>query len=93
MPSILVLIFWLTVCVLLFLLRLVRVIIWIEESLCAMGYNWLQLATIRPKFFLNSMLGFKSAILAIFQFWQNGTFEPTHGIQKKIWSKDFFGAL
>ena len=30
------------------------------------------------------MQGFKSAILAIFQFWQNGTFVPVHGIQKKI---------
>ena len=28
--------FWLTVCVL-YLLRLARVIIWIEESLCVMG--------------------------------------------------------
>ena len=27
---------------------------------------------------------FKSAILAIFQFWQNGTFELVHGIQKKF---------
>ena len=27
------------------------------------------------------MQGLKSAILAIFQFWQNGTFEPVHGIQ------------
>jgi hypothetical protein len=29
------------------------------------------------------MQGFKSAILAIFQSWQNGTFEPVHGIKKK----------
>ena len=28
------------------------------------------------------MQGFKSAILAIFHFWQNGTFEPLHEIQK-----------
>ena len=27
------------------------------------------------------MQGFKSAILAIFHFWQNGTFEPLHEIQ------------
>ena len=27
------------------------------------------------------MHGFKNDILAIFQFWQNGTFEPTHEIQ------------
>ena len=46
-----------------------------------------------PNFFLNSMHGFKSAILAIFQFWQNGTFEPVHGIQKKIWLKDFFWSV
>ena len=36
------------------------------------------------------MYGFKSAILAIFQFWQNGTFEPMHGIQNFFWLKDFF---
>ena len=28
----------------------------------------------------NFMHGFKSAILAIFQFFQNGTFEPMHEI-------------
>ena len=33
------------------------------------------------------MHGFKSAILAIFQFCQNGTFEPVHETQKKILSK------
>ena len=27
------------------------------------------------------MHGFKNDILAIFQFWQNGTFEPMHEIQ------------
>ena len=27
------------------------------------------------------MQGFKSAILAIFHFWQNGTFDPLHEIQ------------
>ena len=26
----------------------------------------------------------KSAILTIFQFWQNGTFEPVHGTKKKL---------
>ena len=36
----------------------------------------------RPKEFLNFMIGFKSAILVIFQFWQNDTFDPRHGIQK-----------
>ena len=36
---------------------------------------------------------FKSAILAIFQFWQNGTFELMHEIQKKFWSKDFFWSI
>ena len=46
-----------------------------------------------PKFFLNSMHEFKSVILAIFQFWQNGTFEPVHGIQKFIWPKDFFWSV
>ena len=33
-----------------------------------------------PDFFSNFMHGFKSAILAIFQFLQNGTFEPMHEI-------------
>ena len=36
---------------------------------------------------------FKSAILAIFTFCQNGTFEPVHEIQKKIWPKDFFSGI
>ena len=31
-----------------------------------------------------------SAILAIFQFWQNGTFETVHEIQKIFCPKDFF---
>ena len=39
------------------------------------------------------MHGFKSAILAIFQFWQNGTFEPVHEIQKLFWPKDFFWSI
>jgi hypothetical protein len=34
-----------------------------------------------PKKIFNTMHGFKSAILAIFQFWQNGTFELLHEIQ------------
>ena len=33
---------------------------------------------------------FKSAILAIFQTWQNGTFKPMYGIQKKNLPIDFF---
>ena len=32
-------------------------------------------------FFVNAMHGFKSAILAIFQFWQHGTFELMHEIR------------
>ena len=36
---------------------------------------------------------FKSAILAIFQFWQNGTFEPVHGIQKHFLAKGFFWSI
>ena len=39
------------------------------------------------------MHGFKSAILAIFPFCQNGTFEPVHEIQKNFWSKDFFWGI
>ena len=36
---------------------------------------------------------FKSAILAIFQFFQNGTFEPVHEIQKFFWPKVFFWSI
>ena len=36
---------------------------------------------------------FKSAILAIFHFWQIGTFELVHGIQKFFWPKDFFWSV
>jgi hypothetical protein len=43
-----------------------------------------------PNFFLNFMQGFKSAILAIFHFWQNGTFESLHEIQNHFWPKAFF---
>ena len=43
-----------------------------------------------PKTILNSMHGFKSAILAIFHFWQNGTFELVHEIQIFFRLKDFF---
>ena len=39
------------------------------------------------------MHGFKSAILAIFQFCQNGTFEPVHEIQKFFWPKAFFWSI
>ena len=42
-----------------------------------------------PKKFLNFMHRFKSAILAIFSFCQNGTFESVHGIQN-FCPKDFF---
>ena len=36
---------------------------------------------------------FKSAILAELKNCQNGTFEPVHEIQKKIWPKDFFWGI
>ena len=36
---------------------------------------------------------FKSAILAIFQFCQNGTFELMHEIQKNVGPKTFFGSI
>ena len=39
------------------------------------------------KYFLNFMLGFKSAILTIFQYNQNGTFEPVHEMLKKFLAK------
>ena len=51
------------------------------------GGSWDML--VWPKEFLNFIHGFKSAILAIFQIWQNGTFEPVHEIQKLFWPKDF----
>ena len=46
-----------------------------------------------PKTFLNSMHGFKSAILAIFQFWQNDSFELVHEIQNFFGWKTSFKAL
>ena len=46
-----------------------------------------------PKKFLNFMHGFKSAILAIFHFCQNGTFEPVHEIQNFFWPKAFFWSI
>ena len=39
------------------------------------------------------MQGFKSAILAAWKNFQNGTFEPVHEIQKKNWPKDFFWSI
>ena len=36
---------------------------------------------------------FKSAILAIFQFCQNGTFKPVDEIQKIFWPKAFFWSI
>ena len=39
------------------------------------------------------MHGFKSAILAIFHFCQNGTFEPVHEIQNFFWPKVFFWSI
>ena len=41
----------------------------------------------RPKVFLNFMIGFKSAILAIFQFWQNDTFEPVFKVSEVRFSR------
>ena len=45
------------------------------------------------KFFSNFMRELKSAILAILQFCQNGTFEPMHENQKKFWPKAFFWSI
>ena len=39
------------------------------------------------------MHGFKSAILAIFPFCQNGTFERVHEIQNFFLPKDFFWGI
>ena len=46
-----------------------------------------------PKIFLNFLHGFKSAILAIFNFCQNGTFKPVHKIQIFFWPKVFFWSI
>ena len=46
-----------------------------------------------PKKFLNFMPRFKSAILAIFQFCQNGTFELVHEIRKFFWPKTFYWSI
>ena len=43
-----------------------------------------------PNKCLNSMRRFKSAILAIFQFWQSGTLDPMHGIQTFLGQKTFW---
>ena len=53
----------------------------------------LQKNTFGQKFFLNFMHGFKSAILAIFHFHQNGTFEPVHEIQNFFLAKFFFWSI
>ena len=45
------------------------------------------------KIFLNFMHRFKSAILAIFHFSQNGTFEPVYEIQKFFLPKVFFWSI
>jgi hypothetical protein len=36
---------------------------------------------------------YKSAILVIFHFWQNGTFEPLHEIQNLFLPKAFFWSI
>ena len=49
----------------------------------------LQKNTFSQNFFSNFMHRFKSAILAIFQCFQNGTFEPVHEIRNFYWPKVF----
>jgi hypothetical protein len=46
-----------------------------------------------PKKFLNFIHRFKSAILSIFHFCQNGTFKPVREIRKKNWWKAFFWSI
>jgi hypothetical protein len=53
----------------------------------------LQKESFGQKRFLSFMHGFKYAILAIFPFCQNGTFEPVHGIQNFFGQKTAFEAL
>ena len=45
------------------------------------------------EFFSNFMHGFKNAILAIFQFCQNGTFDPVHDIRNFFLPKTFFWSI
>jgi hypothetical protein len=45
------------------------------------------------KFFLNLMLVFKSAILAILQFCQNDTFKALQEIRMSFWPKAFFCSI
>jgi hypothetical protein len=47
----------------------------------------------QPKIFLNSMRGFKSAILPELKNCQNGTFKLVHGIQIFFGQKTSFEAL
>jgi hypothetical protein len=49
--------------------------------------KWQNIAGSKKFFIGHFMHGFKSAILAIFQFLQNGTFEPMHEICKKNLAK------
>ena len=58
---------------------------WIWQTLvhginifCKWHFYYASKEVFRPKFFLNFMHGFKSAILAEWKNCQNGTFEPVH---------------
>ena len=66
---------------------------WIWRIFCRCHLHKASKEVFWPNEFLNFMHSFKSAILAIFQFWQIGTFEPVHEIQKFFWPKDFFSSL
>ena len=51
------------------------------DIFCIWHFHYASKEVFWPKSFLNFMHEFKSAI---FQFWQNGTFEPVHEISSKI---------
>jgi hypothetical protein len=61
-----------------------------SENLLLMTASYCFKTMLLAKCFFNLMQGFKSAILAIFHFWQNGTFEPLHEIQKTFLPKALF---
>ena len=59
------------------------------DIFCIWHFHYASKEVFWPKSFLNFMHGFKSAILAEWKNYQNGTFEPVHEIQKSFWQKYF----
>ena len=59
------------------------------DIFCIWHFHYASKEVFWPKSSLNFMHGFKSAILAEWKNYQNGTFEPVHEIQKSFWQKYF----